>query len=127
MLFRGEDARLDHCEICGESRYNDKGKRVARKRMRYFSLKSRPQKLFMSSKTTSLMRWRAEERIEDRVLRHPADSQAWKEFDKKNPSFACNVRNVRRGLATDGFNPYRTINVSYNIWPVVLITYNLPP
>ncbi|KAL0385056.1 UNVERIFIED_CONTAM: hypothetical protein Sradi_2899900 [Sesamum radiatum] len=86
MLFRGEDSRLDHCEICGEGRYNDEAKRVARKRMRYFPLKPRLQKLFMSSKTASLMRWHAEERIEDGVLRHPADSQAWKEFDKKNPN-----------------------------------------
>ncbi|KAL0294732.1 UNVERIFIED_CONTAM: hypothetical protein Sradi_6871300 [Sesamum radiatum] len=68
-----------------------------------------------------------EERIEDGVLRHPADSQAWKEFDKKNLNFGCIVRNVRLGLATDGFNPYEMLNVSYSIWPVILMTYNLPP
>ncbi|KAL0420502.1 UNVERIFIED_CONTAM: hypothetical protein Slati_3073100 [Sesamum latifolium] len=105
MLFRGEDAKLDQCEICGEGRYKDEAKKVA----------------------TKNMRWHAEERIKDGVVRHPADSQAWKEFDKKNPSFASYIRNVRLGLVTDGFNPHGMMNVSYSIWPVVLMTYNLPP
>ncbi|KAL0289226.1 UNVERIFIED_CONTAM: hypothetical protein Sradi_7077100 [Sesamum radiatum] len=78
ILFRGKDGKLDECEICGEGRYKDEAKKVATKRMRYFPLKPRLQKLFMSTKTASLMRWHAKERIEDGVLRHPADSQAWK-------------------------------------------------
>jgi len=30
------------------------------------------------------MRWHAEERRDDEILRHPADSDAWKNFDKKH-------------------------------------------
>ena len=27
----------------------------------------------------------------------------------------------------DGFNPFGNMSSQYNIWPVVLMTYNLPP
>nr|GFB39440.1 hypothetical protein [Tanacetum cinerariifolium] len=30
------------------------------------------------------------------------------------------------GLAADGFNPFGNLIQSYSMWPVILITYNLP-
>ena len=60
-------------------------------------------------------------------MRHPVDSLAQKDFDKVNPSFAEEPRNVRLGLASDGFNPFGNMSISYSMWPVVLIPYNLPP
>ena len=51
----------------------------------------------------------------------------WKEFDKENTWFAEDSRNVRLGLASDGFNPFSNMSTSYSIWPVVLMPYNLPP
>ncbi|KAG8384356.1 hypothetical protein BUALT_Bualt04G0109600 [Buddleja alternifolia] len=116
MLFRGKDDGLNRCEICNSSRYKDNGKKTAAKRMRYFPLKQRLQKLFMSSKTASLMRWHADERIDDGKFRHPADALAWKDFDIKNPLFASDARNIRMGLTSDGFNPFRMMNVSYSTW-----------
>ncbi|KAL3532829.1 hypothetical protein ACH5RR_006350 [Cinchona calisaya] len=127
MLFMGEDEEKDKCEICETYRYKEGSKKIALKRMRYFPLKPRLQKLFMSSKTASLMKWHAEERPDDGTFRHPADPQACKEFDKQSPSFASDVRNVRLGLAADGFNPYGRMSVAHSTWPVVLIVYNLPP
>ncbi|KAG8363709.1 hypothetical protein BUALT_Bualt19G0050600 [Buddleja alternifolia] len=91
MLFRGKDDGLNRCEICNSSRYKDNGKKTAAKRMRYFPLKQRLQKLFMSSKTASLMRWHADERIDDGKFRHPVDALAWKDFDIKNPLFASDA------------------------------------
>ena len=44
-----------------------------------------------------------------------------------HPHFALDPRNVRLGLATDGFNPFTNLSTSYSIWPAVLIPYNLPP
>ena len=41
--------------------------------------------------------------------------------------FSKEPRNVRFGLATDGFNPFRNMNLSYSIWPIILIPYNVPP
>jgi len=81
----------------------------------------------MSSKTACDMRWHSEGHTKDGLLRHPADSPAWKNFDAMHLEFSSEVRNVRLGLATDGFNPFGNMNVSYSIWPIILIPYNVPP
>ena len=60
-------------------------------------------------------------------MRHPADSMAWKSFDELHPSFAAEPRNVRLGLASDGYQPFRNSKSSRSIWNVVRIPYNLPP
>ncbi|KAL0560440.1 hypothetical protein IC582_000845 [Cucumis melo] len=74
------------------------------------------------------MRWHREKRVEiDDVLRHPADAEGWKHFDSEFPDFASDPRNVRLGLASDGFNPFGQMSTSYSMWPVVLLPYNLPP
>jgi len=63
----------------------------------------------------------------DGLMRHPRDSEAWKRFDETDLEFASDPRNVRLGLASDGFNPFGTLSTNYSIWPVILIPYNLPP
>jgi len=60
-------------------------------------------------------------------MRHPRDSEASKRFDLLHPEFANDPRNVRLGLASDGFNPFGNMSTSHSIWPVVLIPYNRPP
>ncbi|XP_028115026.1 uncharacterized protein LOC114312932 [Camellia sinensis] len=60
-------------------------------------------------------------------MRHPADSPVWKYFDNLYPKFASEPRNVRLGLAADGFNPFKAMNVSHSSWPVTMMPYNLPP
>ncbi|XP_075673809.1 uncharacterized protein LOC142643152 [Castanea sativa] len=60
-------------------------------------------------------------------MKHLVDSEEWKEFDLLHPDFALEPRNVRLGLATDGFNPFGNMNNTYSMWPVILIPYNLPP
>ncbi|PRQ28870.1 hypothetical protein RchiOBHm_Chr5g0007671 [Rosa chinensis] len=60
-------------------------------------------------------------------MRHPADSPAWKDFDCRYPEFSQEPRNVRLGLATDGFNPFGNMSLSYSMWPVIVVPYNLPP
>ncbi|XP_074356744.1 uncharacterized protein LOC141696513 [Apium graveolens] len=58
----------------------------------------------------------------------PADGEEWKNFDRRYPSFAQEIRNIRLGLATDGFNPFGpTRKKTYSVWPVVIVVYNLPP
>ncbi|CAN6704449.1 unnamed protein product [Malus baccata var. baccata] len=59
------------------------------------------------------MRWHKEGRVNDDVMRHPADGEAWKEFDRMYPDFAADSRNVRLGLATDGFNPFGCMKKEY--------------
>jgi hypothetical protein len=73
------------------------------------------------------MRWHKEELVDDGKMRHPANSLAWKHVDKTYEWFALDPRNVRLGLAYDGFNLFGMLNVSYSCWPVILIPYNLLP
>eukprot|EP00268_Persea_americana_P034903 TRINITY_DN34509_c0_g3_i2.p1 TRINITY_DN34509_c0_g3~~TRINITY_DN34509_c0_g3_i2.p1 ORF type:complete len:119 (+),score=11.80 TRINITY_DN34509_c0_g3_i2:365-721(+) len=75
------------------------------------------------------MRWHANASLvaDESIMRHPVDSSSWKQVDRKWPDFARKARNVRLGLATDGFNPFGNKNNSYSCWPVMVVPYNLPP
>lgn len=131
VLFYKEHQGKDKCPVCNEPRYKNKSverkKQIPQKVLRYFPLKPRLQRLYMSTHTASDMRWHKDKRVEDDVMRHPADGSAWKEFDKIYPDFAADARNVRLGLATDGFNPFGNMSTSHSTWPVVVVPYNLPP
>ena len=59
-------------------------------------------------------------------MRHPSDGEAWLHFDATFPEFAKEPRNVRLWLASDGFNPFGTMSLSYSMWLVLLIPYNMP-
>jgi hypothetical protein len=141
VLFRKEYSDTDTCPTCGESRWkssdsgdNDKASRIdgakkcfPRKILRYFPLIPRLQRLYMIETTSSYMRWHKEGLVCDGKMRHLADSLAWKHVDDKYKEFALDPRNVRLGLASDGFNPFGMLNVTYTTLPVILIPYNLPP
>ncbi|XP_019237002.1 PREDICTED: uncharacterized protein LOC109217226 [Nicotiana attenuata] len=139
MLFRNEHKADEYCHVCGASRYikypeaysevecSKKAHRVSAKTLRHFPLIPRLKRLFMCSKTADTLRWHDEERSKDGKLRHPADAQAWKDFDSFHPNFARDSRNLRLGLASDGFNLFRTMSISHSTWPVILMVYNLPP
>jgi hypothetical protein len=74
------------------------------------------------------MRWHKEGVCENnQVMVHPSDSEAWKALDDFDPDFAREERNVRIGLAMDGFTPYNMSASSYSCWLVFAIPYNLPP
>jgi hypothetical protein len=75
-------------------------------------LTPRMKRLFISKKPARHMRWHNEGvRENDQVMVHPSDSEAWKDFD---PDFARDARNVRIGLATNGFTPYNLSATSYS-------------
>ncbi|CAL9011914.1 unnamed protein product, partial [Prunus brigantina] len=61
------------------------------------------------------------------VMSHPADSPSWKLLDDKWPEFGNELRNLRLALSSDGFNPHSSLSSRYSCWPVILVTYNLPP
>ncbi|XP_020271010.1 uncharacterized protein LOC109846198 [Asparagus officinalis] len=131
-LFYGkENKKLDECPVCKEPRYKScdgKRKKVPQKVLCYFPLKPRLRRLYMSRHTATEMKWHKKRRQnEEGFLRHPADSAEWKHFDQEYPDLAADYRNVRLGLATDGFNPFGNMSTSYSMWPVMLVPYNLPP
>ncbi|CAI8601252.1 unnamed protein product [Vicia faba] len=116
MLFWKDHGKDDSCHICGTSRWieypevaNDleesiKAHKVPAKVLRHFPLIPRLKRLFMCSKTADTLRWHADHHSRDGKLRHPADAQAWKDFDAKHSDFARETRNIRLGLANTRMN-----------------------
>nr|GFA97108.1 hypothetical protein [Tanacetum cinerariifolium]GFA97114.1 hypothetical protein [Tanacetum cinerariifolium] len=69
------------------------------------------QRLYKSSHTVKEMTWHATGKCtKPGKMQHPVDGKAWKDFDTKYSDFAAEPRNVRLGLAADGFNPGRHKN-----------------
>lgn len=73
------------------------------------------------------MTWHDGGRKVDDQLRHLADSVSWKMIDQTWQEFGSEPRNLRLALSADGVNPHSTYNTPYSCWPVILVTYNLPP
>ena len=100
ILYWKENANLEACTKCNRSRWKSneskgqqstnasfkKRKKKPAKILRWFPLKPRLQRLFMSPETANHMKWHANGRVNDGLLRHPTDFEAWKSFDSSHPS-----------------------------------------
>nr|GEZ96413.1 hypothetical protein [Tanacetum cinerariifolium] len=122
FLFLGDANKDVHfCPVCNTSRWKDSntpGKKVPKKVLRYFPIIPRLQCLYKSSHTAKEMTWHATGKYtEPGKMQHPVDGKAWKDFDTKYSDFAVEPRNVRLGLAADGFNPFSNLSQSYSMWP----------
>nr|GEZ34679.1 hypothetical protein [Tanacetum cinerariifolium] len=85
------------------------------------------QRLYKSSHTAKEMIWHATGKCtKPGKMQHPVDGREWKNFDTKYPDFVKEPRNVRLGLAADGFNLFGNLSQAYSMWSVILTTYNLP-
>ena len=132
-LFRKELEHHEECPKCGTSRWkvNKSTKHIYKgvpaKVLRYFPIIPRFRRMFRSPEMVNDLTWHSTHTSQDGKMRHPVDSEAWKTIDDTWPSFASDSRNLRLGLAADGFNPYKNLSSTYSCWPVVLVTYNLPP
>lgn len=60
------------------------------------------------------MTWDDKGHIKDSILKHLANSEVWKSFDSRYLEFAKEPRNVRLGLAIDGFNPFGIMQNTYS-------------
>ncbi|KAI3450391.1 hypothetical protein Pfo_007056 [Paulownia fortunei] len=130
ILFWNDHEGKDTCPMCKELRYkvNEANKKkLPQKVLRYFPLKPRLKRLFLSKHMVKDMRLHKEKRVEiDGVLRYPTDAESWKEFDKLHETFADDPR-IRLGLTTDDFNLFGNMSNAYSMWSVLLVSYNLPP
>ena len=137
MIYWEDDKDELKCKFCGEKRYSKYKEGAANKRqkgnipvkrMYYFPLTPRLKRFYASPAFAKDMKWYAEHTSDgdEGKMEHPSDSPAWKHFDNKYPDFAAEIRNVRLGLCTDGFNPFRLSVKDYSCWPVILTPYNLP-
>jgi hypothetical protein len=131
MLYYLENTEMTECMTCEHSRYKPRTSRgktlVAYKKLRYFPITPRLQRLFMSPRIVEHMTWHQSHHAVDGVIVHPSDSEAWKHFNSMHPHFSAESRNVCLGLCTNGFNPFGSFAVPYSCWPVILTVYNLPP
>ena len=126
MLFWKEDEELDNCKVynsfwckldkrCSEPIKKWNGKRIPLKVLCYFPLNLSLQCLFMPSKIVTDMTWHNDKWHKDGVVRHRADSKAWKHFDELNGNFALDPHNVRLGLVFNGFNPFANMCTPHSI------------
>ncbi|XP_074323765.1 uncharacterized protein LOC141660678 [Apium graveolens] len=133
VLYRGVHADATKCPKCRLSRWKltKKGEErinLPAKVMWYFPIIPRFKHMFKSPSTAKLMCWHAQQRTQDGKMRHPADSPSWKNIDYRWPSFGSEPRNLRLALSADGVNPHNNgLSNRYSCWPVILVTYNLPP
>ncbi|XP_074342845.1 uncharacterized protein LOC141680549 [Apium graveolens] len=132
MLFYKEHSGKTKCDICNEDRYqkqkDPKQQKIPRKILRYFPITMILQHLLMAETIAKAMRWHHDRIPVEGELSHPADGDEWKQFDQRFQRFSNEIRNVRLGLSTDGFYPFRDKHVKeYTVWPVVVVVYNLPP
>nr|XP_009786492.1 PREDICTED: uncharacterized protein LOC104234593 [Nicotiana sylvestris] len=97
MLYRKEFANknVNKCNVCGASRWKNDARKIPAKRNK------------------------------DGVLRHPADSEAWKKIVSNYPEFTGDPRNVRPGLASDGFNPFGIMRTVHSTWPFACPSCNI--
>jgi len=120
MLYYLENVELIECMTCGHSRYKPKtgtGKTiVAYKKLRYFPITPRLQRLFMSPRTAQHMTWHQSHDVVDGVMVHPSDGVHGKHFNSVHPHFSAESRNVRLGLCTDEFNLFGSFTAPYSCW-----------
>ncbi|GJX54264.1 putative transposase-associated domain-containing protein, partial [Tanacetum coccineum] len=132
LLYWKNDKDLTTCRTCRISRWKVDNKtqkvyeNIPAKVMWYFPIIPRLQRLFKIQSISEDLRWHATRRITDGVLRHPADSQAWRTIDEKFPEIAEDPRNLRLGISADGVD-VNTGNRHHSVWPVLTVIYNLPP
>ena len=133
ILYRKEFKDATSCPTCKASRWKLKKNStetregVPAKVLWYFPPIPRFLRMFQSTQIAKDMIWHAEQRDLDGQLRHPSDSPSWKLVDYMWPDFAVEPRNLRLAISADGINPYRSLSSRYSCWPVITITYNLPP
>lgn len=132
ILYWKANKELTVCPTCGISRWKVDNKtskvyeNIPAKVMWYFPIIPRLKRLFKLESISEDLRWHATRRVTDGVLRHPADSQAWRTIDEKFPKFAEDPRNLRLGISADGVD-VNSGNRHHSVWPVLSVIYNLPP
>ena len=131
VLFRKDYANLSECPKCKSSRWKDGDavKRIPHNVLRHFPITPRLQRLFHDAETREDVLWhsRNQEYRDQNVMSHPSHGSEWKSFNDKHKEFAADPRNIRLGLASDGFNPFGHQSATYSMWPVLVIPYNMPP
>ncbi|XP_057251797.1 uncharacterized protein LOC130591868 [Beta vulgaris subsp. vulgaris] len=102
VLYRNEYDNLDKCPRCEMSRYKREGdgdkKGPPAKVLWYLPIIPRFKRLFSIKKDAKNLRWHADRRKKDGLLKHPADSPEWNSINRLHKPFGDEDRNLRLGL-----------------------------
>ncbi|XP_048502844.1 uncharacterized protein LOC125498643 [Beta vulgaris subsp. vulgaris] len=84
-------------------------------RNEYDNLDKCPQfkRLFSKKKDAKNLRWHADRRKKDGLLKHQADSPEWNSINRLHKPFGDEDRNLRLRLCTDGMNPSDCMKCKY--------------
>jgi len=131
MLYYLENTELNKCRTCEHARYNPRidwdKTLIAHRKLRYFTITPKLQRLFMSLKNVVHMTWHHLHDAVDGAMIHLFDREAWKYFNRVHCQFLMKLRNVHLRLYIDGFNAFGSFIAHYSCWTMILTVYNLPP
>ncbi|KAL2228576.1 UNVERIFIED_CONTAM: hypothetical protein Sindi_1837300, partial [Sesamum indicum] len=101
MLYKKDNIDLDYCKFCGEAKYkstreqNPNHKKTSYSILSYLTVTPRLQRLYASEATAEQITLHANNRMEERSMCHPFDSDASRHFYRTYPCFAVELHNVR--------------------------------
>lgn len=133
ILYRKNYKDAVKCPTCGESRWKvdditqEVHEKIPAKVLWYFPIIPRLKRLFQSKRIVEYLLWHSVRNIEEGVLKHPADSPAWKNIDKRYPEIRDDPRNLRLGISADGVDVNKGMQKQHSVWPILTVIYNLPP
>ena len=102
-------------------------KRIHAKVLWYFPSIPIFKRMFPSLKMEKYLKWHAQRRENNGKLRHLVDSPTWQLVNQMWPEFTSDCRNLRLSISEDSINPHSSVTNKHSCWPILMITYNLPP
>ncbi|XP_022880631.1 uncharacterized protein LOC111397899 [Olea europaea var. sylvestris] len=114
-LYRKEFEHVELCPKCGCSRWkiNKQTKKIQKnipaKVLHYFPIIPRLKRMFGIYEMSTQLPWYSNNKSSDGKIKHPVDSLSWEMINRRSPHFASDPRNIRLGLATNGFNPFKDL------------------
>ena len=133
ILYRNKFQDASSCPTCGMSRWKANKarvrntKRIPAKALWYFPPIPRFKRMFQSPKISKGLKWHALGRENNGKLRHSVDTPTWQLVNQLWPEFALDCRNLRLAISVDGINPHNNMTSKHSCWPILIVTYNLPP
>ena len=73
------------------------------------------------------MDYHARNKSGDDILRMPTDGSTFRDMEEKWPHFKEKPRNLKLSLGAYGVNPFGEMRSIYSVWPIFVISNNIPP
>ena len=122
IIYSGMYSECIICPKCGESRYKQK---KAAKTFKYLPLTARIARLYQTENLAKLLQAHGV-RDDNGFLSDILDTDHWKkEWFGANGEFNSDTGCVLN-FCTDGVNPFKTMHLTYSMWPLMVSILNFP-